>query len=193
MVEEARDLRARGDGEAGLVHAAEHQAEPKRAAGVRDPDRLPNPARLRELDRQPMRPLGTADATVRIREDDWYRISTSGTVPDAPDRTMRSYGTLDLLILRTLETLGPMHGFGLARRIEQISESLVHLNQGSIYPALLRLQQKGWITTKQGTSENGRKAKFYSLTTKGRRQLQIEVENWERATALVARFLEGAS
>jgi PadR family transcriptional regulator len=103
------------------------------------------------------------------------------------------YGTLDLLILRTLETLGPMHGFGLARRIEQISESLVHLNQGSIYPALLRLQQKGWITTKQGTSENGRKAKFYSLTTKGRRQLQIEVENWELATALVARFLEGAS
>jgi PadR family transcriptional regulator, regulatory protein PadR len=103
------------------------------------------------------------------------------------------YGTLDLLILRTLETLGPMHGFGLARRIEQISESLVHLNQGSIYPALLRLQQKGWITTKQGTSENGRKAKFYSLTTKGRRQLQIEVENWERATALVARFLEDAS
>jgi DNA-binding PadR family transcriptional regulator len=67
------------------------------------------------------------------------------------------------------------------------------LNQGSIYPALLRLQQKGWITTKQGTSDNGRRAKFYSLTTKGRRQLQIEVENWERATALVARFLAGAS
>lgn len=103
------------------------------------------------------------------------------------------YGTLDLLILRTLETLGPMHGFGLARRIEQISESLVHLNQGSIYPALLRLQQKGCITTKQGTSENGRRAKFYSLTPKGRRQLQVEVANWERATALVARFLEGAS
>jgi len=103
------------------------------------------------------------------------------------------YGTLDLLILRTLETLGPMHGFGLARRIEQISESLVHLNQGSIYPALLRLQQNGWIASKQGTSENGRRAKFYSLTTKGRRQLQVEVENWERATALVARFLEGAS
>jgi len=103
------------------------------------------------------------------------------------------YGTMDLLILRTLETVGPMHGFGLARRIEQVSESLVHLNQGSIYPALLRLQQKGWITTKQGTSENGRRAKFYSLTPKGRRQLQVEVENWERATALVARFLEGTS
>lgn len=103
------------------------------------------------------------------------------------------YGTLELLILRTLETIGPMHGFGLARRIEQISESLVHLNQGSIYPALLRLQQKGWITTKLGTSENGRRAKFYSLTAKGKRQLRVEVENWERATALVARFLEGAS
>src|SRR5215475_5280431 len=93
------------------------------------------------------------------------------------------YGTLELLILRTLEVLGPSHGFGLARRIEQISESLVHLNQGSIYPALLRLQQKGWIATKWGNSENGRRAKFYSLTTKGRKQLQVEVENWERSTA----------
>jgi PadR family transcriptional regulator len=103
------------------------------------------------------------------------------------------YGTLELLILRTLATLGSVHGFGLARRIEQVSESIVHLNQGSIYPALLRLQQKGWIVTKEGTSENGRRAKFYSLTPKGRKQLQIEVRNWERATALVARFLEGAS
>ena len=103
------------------------------------------------------------------------------------------YGTLQLLILKTLETLGPMHGFGLARRIEQISERLVTLNQGSVYPALLRLQQKAWISTKEGTSENGRKAKFYSLTPRGRRQLQVEVENWERATALVLRFLEGAS
>lgn len=103
------------------------------------------------------------------------------------------YGTLELLILKTLETLGTMHGFGLARRIEQVSESLVHLNQGSIYPALLRLHQKGWISTREGASENGRRAKFYSLTVKGRRQLQKEVENWERATALVSRFLEGAS
>jgi transcriptional regulator len=103
------------------------------------------------------------------------------------------YGTLDLLILRSLETVGPMHGFGLARRIEQVSETLVHLNQGSIYPALLRLQQKGWIATKEGTSDNGRRAKFYSLTQKGRRQLRIEVKNWERATAMVARFLEETS
>ena len=99
------------------------------------------------------------------------------------------YGTLDLLVLRTLEVMGPMHGFGIARRIEQVAENLVHLNQGSIYPALLRLQQKGWIATKWGTSENGRRAKFYSLTKKGKQQLQVEVENWERANALVARFL----
>ncbi len=103
------------------------------------------------------------------------------------------YGTLELLILRTLQTMGALHGFGLARRIEQISESLVHLNQGSIYPALLRLQQKGWINTEWGSSENGRKAKFYSLTTKGREQLQVEVENWQRTTALVAKFLEAES
>ena|ERR1051326_3239304 len=113
----------------------------------------------------------------------------------ASDKTKAEvpYGTLELLILRTLESMGSVHGFGLARRIEQISESIVHLNQGSIYPALLRLQQKGWITTKEGTSENGRRAKFYSLTAKGRSQLRVEVQNWERATALVARFLEGAS
>jgi transcriptional regulator len=103
------------------------------------------------------------------------------------------YGTLDLLVLSTLDTLGPTHGFGIARRIEQVAETLVQLNQGSIYPALLRLQQKGWVTTKWGTSENGRKAKFYSLTTKGQKQLQSEVENWHRATALVSKFLGATS
>jgi PadR family transcriptional regulator PadR len=89
--------------------------------------------------------------------------------------------------------MGAMHGFGLARRIEQISESLVHLNQGSIYPALLRLQQKGWIATEWGTSENSRRAKFYSLTLEGRTQLRVEVENWQRTAALVGRFLEMTS
>lgn len=99
------------------------------------------------------------------------------------------YGTLDLLVLRTLEVMGPMHGFGIARRIEQFAENLVHLNQGSIYPALLRLQQRGWISTEWGTSDNGRRAKFYSLTNRGKQQLQVEVENWERTAALVSRFL----
>lgn len=103
------------------------------------------------------------------------------------------YGTLDLLVLKTLETIGPMHGFGIARRIEQVSENLLHLNQGSIYPALLRLEQKGWIRTDWGVSESNRRAKFYSLTRTGKKQLQSEVENWERTAALVARFLEAGS
>ena len=99
------------------------------------------------------------------------------------------YGTLDLLILKTLETLGPLHGFGLARRIEQVSENLVRLNQGTVYPALLRLQQRGWISASWGLSETNRRAKFYALTSEGRKQLSSEVENWERTATLVARFL----
>ncbi len=98
------------------------------------------------------------------------------------------YGTLDLMILKTLEP-GPLHGFGLARRIEQVSEDLVKLNQGSVYPALLRLQQHGWISAKWGVSERNRRAKFYSLTRAGRKQLRSEVENWERTALLMARFL----
>jgi transcriptional regulator len=100
------------------------------------------------------------------------------------------YGTLDLLVLKTLETMGPLHGFGIARRIEQVSENLLYLNQGSIYPALLRLQQKGWIKTEWGVSDNNRRAKFYALTKAGKKQLQSEIENWERTAALVGRFLE---
>ncbi len=103
------------------------------------------------------------------------------------------YGTLDLLVLKTLETMGPMHGFGIARRIEQVSENLLHLNQGSVYPALLRLEHKGWIQTEWGVSDNNRRAKFYSLTRSGTRQLQSEVENWERTAELVARFLQARS
>ncbi len=98
------------------------------------------------------------------------------------------YGTLDLMILKTLE-VGPLHGFGLARRIEQVSEDLVKLNQGSVYPALLRLQQHGWISAEWGVSETNRRAKFYSLTRAGRKQLRSEVENWERTATLMARFL----
>jgi PadR family transcriptional regulator len=100
------------------------------------------------------------------------------------------YGTLDLLILKTLETMGPMHGYRIARRIEQVAENLLRLNQGSIYPALIRLEQQGWIRTRWGISETKRKVKFYSLTRAGSKQLGVEVANWERTTALVARFLE---
>src|SRR2546423_1682005 len=94
------------------------------------------------------------------------------------------YGTLDLLVLKTLDAMELMHGFGLARRIEQVAENLVKLNQGSIYPALLRLQQRRLIGTKWGVSDNGRRAKFYSLTKKGKKELEGEIESWERATAL---------
>lgn len=100
------------------------------------------------------------------------------------------YGTLDLLILKTLETMGPLHGYRIARRIEQVADNLVQLNQGSIYPALIRLQQQGWIRTQWGISETKRKVKFYSLTKAGLKQLESEIADWERTTALVARFLE---
>ncbi len=105
------------------------------------------------------------------------------------DKAELPYGTLDLLILKTLDTLGAMHGYSIARRIEQMSESVMRLSQGSIYPALMRLEQQGWITTKWGVSETNSKVKFYSLTRAGARQLHVEVANWEQATAIVSRIL----
>ena len=103
------------------------------------------------------------------------------------------HGTLDLLILKTLDTMGPMHGYSIARRIEQVAGTLVRLSQGSIYPALIRLEQQGWIRTAWGVSETNRRVKFYALTRAGAKQLRVEVENWEKAAALVARFLEAKS
>ncbi|HEY1528166.1 MAG TPA: PadR family transcriptional regulator [Candidatus Angelobacter sp.] len=100
-------------------------------------------------------------------------------------------GTLDLMVLKTLEALGPLHGYGIARRIEQVSENLLQLNQGTLYPALLRLQQRGWIESEWGTSENNRKARFYRLTPAGRHQLAIEARNWERISGVMARLLSG--
>ena len=98
-------------------------------------------------------------------------------------------GTLSLLILKTLDTLGPLHGYGIARRIEQVSGDLLELNQGTIYPALLKLEQLGWIRTKWSVSENNRRAKYYSLTRKGQKQLIAEEEDWRRTSAIVTRFL----
>jgi PadR family transcriptional regulator PadR len=98
-------------------------------------------------------------------------------------------GTLDLMVLKTLESLGPLHGYGIARRIEQVSDDQLSLNQGTIYPALLRLQQRGWIKAEWGTSDTGRRAKFYSLTRTGRKQMEQEAENWERIAGTMARFL----
>ena len=108
-------------------------------------------------------------------------------------KTEVPYGTLDLVILKTLDTMGAMHGYSIARRIEQVADNLLHMSQGSIYPALIRLEQQGWIRTQWGVSETNRQVKIYSLTAAGTRQLRVEVENWERATALVARFLEAKS
>ena len=98
-------------------------------------------------------------------------------------------GTLDLMVLRTLETMGPQHGFGLARRILQVSEGTLDLNQGTLYPALLRLQQRGWIKSRWAVSDNNRKAKYYELTQRGRRQIAQEAASWERTVSLMDRFL----
>jgi PadR family transcriptional regulator, regulatory protein PadR len=98
-------------------------------------------------------------------------------------------GTLDLMVLKTLESMGPLHGYGIARRIEQVSENTVRLNQGTIYPALLRLQQRGWIKAEWGLSETNRRAKIYSLSRAGRKQVGMETKNWERIAATIARFL----
>jgi len=98
-------------------------------------------------------------------------------------------GTLDLLVLKTLDTMGPLHGYGIARRIEQMSAGALRLSQGSVYPALIRLEQQGWIGTRWGVSETNRKVKFYALTKAGAKQLAVEVAHWEQATALVARVL----
>ncbi len=98
-------------------------------------------------------------------------------------------GTLDLMVLKTLESLGTLHGYGIARRIEQVSENRLSLNQGTIYPALLRLQQRGWIKAEWGISESKRRAKFYSLTRTGRKQMTEQAENWDRIAGTMARFL----
>ena len=98
-------------------------------------------------------------------------------------------GTPDLIVLKTLDAMGPQHGYGIAVRIQQVSEDLLKLNQGTLYPALLRLEQRGWISSKWGVSENNRKAKFYALTRAGRRQLATETESWERMAAVIQRLL----
>jgi PadR family transcriptional regulator PadR len=99
-------------------------------------------------------------------------------------------GTLDLLVLKTLDAMGPLHGYGIARRIEQLSEEALLVNQGTIYLCLVRLIQKKWITSEWGTSENNRKAKFYAISKAGRKQLRAETENWERISGVIGRVLQ---
>jgi len=98
-------------------------------------------------------------------------------------------GTLDLMILKTLHALGPLHGFGIARRIEQVSEDVLQLNEGTVYTSLLRLQQQGWISSEWGVSEKNRKARFYSITRNGRKQLEHETRNWQRISGVIGRVL----
>jgi transcriptional regulator len=105
------------------------------------------------------------------------------------DRSEVLQGTLDLMVLKTLDALGPLHGYGIARRIEQLSEELLQLNEGTVYAALLRLAQRGWIRSEWGESENKRKARFYSITKAGRKQLAREAESWERIAGVIGRVL----
>jgi PadR family transcriptional regulator PadR len=107
----------------------------------------------------------------------------------AADKSEVLQGTLDLMILKTLQALGPLHGFGIARRIEQLSEDVLTLNEGTVYTSLLRLQQKSWIASEWGVSENNRRARFYSITKRGLKQLAVETENWERIAAVIGRVL----
>jgi PadR family transcriptional regulator PadR len=107
----------------------------------------------------------------------------------SPDKSEVLQGTLDMMILKTLHVLGRLHGFGIARRIEQVSEDVLTLNEGTVYTSLLRLQQQGWIESEWGTSENNRKARFYSITRQGRKQLAVEMENWERISGVIGRVL----
>jgi len=108
----------------------------------------------------------------------------------AKDRSEILQGTLDLMVLKTLGAMGPLHGYGIARRIEQISEEVLRVNQGTIYASLVRLLQKGWISAAWGASENNRKAKFYSITKSGRKQLAAEAENWQRMAGVMGRMLQ---
>lgn len=103
------------------------------------------------------------------------------------------YGTLDLMVLKTLQTMGPLHGYGLARRIEQMARGILALNQGTIYPALLRLEQQGLISSTWGTSDNNRRAKFYTITRAGEKHLAAEARHWARMVSMVNRLLEGES
>ena len=116
-----------------------------------------------------------------------YVVAKGST--SAPGKTDVLQGTLDLMVLKTLDSMGPLHGYGIARRIEQISDAVLKLNEGTVYASLVRLQHRGWITASWGTSENNRKAKFYAITRSGRRELTRETETWERIAGVIGRLL----
>ena len=131
------------------------------------------------------RPLRTPLLWTTHRRRDIFYAMSKGKL----DRSEVLQGTLDLMVLQTLAALGAQHGYGIARRIEQVSEEVLQLNEGTVYTSLLRLQQRGWINSSWGISENNRKARFYAITAKGRKQLARETENWERISGVIARVL----
>jgi len=147
------------------------------------------PAREAAESLNPFRPLtyGYSKGVLVI-----FFLMSKGRV-DARKKSEVLQGTLDLMILKTLQGMGPLHGFGIARRLEQLSEEVLRLNEGTVYTSLLRLQQEGWIVAEWGASENNRKAKFYSITKSGLKQLAKETEDWERISAVIGRVLRLAS
>ena len=122
----------------------------------------------------------------------WYSFAVAKGQAAAAPKVDVLQGTLDLIVLQTLESLGPLHGYGIARRIEQISEDMLKLNEGTVYASLTRLQHQRWISASWGASENNRKAKFYAITKAGRRQLARETDNWQRIAGVIARLLRTA-
>ena len=142
----------------------------------------------------PHNPLPAGMPVARICPVDIQKegVSYSCWMSTRADKSGVLQGTLDLMVLRTLETLGPQHGFGLAQRIQQISDGALALNQGTLYPALLRLEQRGWIRGKWGASTNNRRARFYELTRAGRKQIAQEAGDWARTVSIVERFLRPA-
>jgi transcriptional regulator len=121
----------------------------------------------------------------------WYLYRKGESMSDSKLDLLQ--GTLDLMVLQTLETMGPLHGYGIARRIEQLSEDQVLLNQGTIYASLVRLQQRGWLSAAWGVSDNNRKAKYYSITKTGKRQVKAERSNWQRLAAVIGRVLAASA
>jgi transcriptional regulator len=137
-------------------------------------------------------PVPTFSAPFDIQQDGRYApVGNQQKGPQVGDqpKTDVLQGTLDLMVLKTLEAMGSQHGYGIAQRIQQVSGDLLRLNQGTLYPALLRLEQRGWITSKWGVSDNNRRARYYSLTRIGRKQLDREAEEWNRMAAIIARVL----
>src|SRR5580658_6174600 len=129
--------------------------------------------------------------TFQMSRDTFFAMAKGATLSD--DKSEVLQGTLDMMILKTLHALDPLHGFGIARRLEQVSEDVLRLNEGTVYTSLLRLQQSGWISSEWGVSENNRKARYYAITRSGLRQLARETENWERIAAVIGRVLQLAA